>query len=309
MLIKYRVLSALLLLIISVPALASENCDYATDLVIQAYDWGDLGRKDKEKQLLLQALQFCPNHADAHNNLATLLKAEGNDTQAIAHYRQALQIKPNYSHAWYGLGEIYFEQGQFPLSLEAHLRACKTDKDSYQRVKELLTNQKYAVNDDGKILNKESLLLLFDAARRQTLNRLISDCGFKLARVKPAGIFHNIQFDTGKATLKPSTEAQLEALAAALINLQNRVVKIYGHTDNQAFGDVTPKESKRLNQILSEERAATVARALANRGVFMTRIRTIGYGDKYPLELGNSSAARAKNRRVEIEVPEIEFKE
>jgi len=42
----------------TLPTLASPNCNYATRLVIQAYDWGDAGRKDMEKQLLEQALQF-----------------------------------------------------------------------------------------------------------------------------------------------------------------------------------------------------------------------------------------------------------
>jgi len=76
----------LALLILSLPALASPNCDYATRLVIQAYD----GHKDKAKQILKQALRICPNHADAHNNLASLLEEQGKYPQAIAHYRQAL---------------------------------------------------------------------------------------------------------------------------------------------------------------------------------------------------------------------------
>ncbi|OAD18648.1 conserved hypothetical protein, secreted, partial [Candidatus Thiomargarita nelsonii] len=91
MLIRQNTYYYLALLILSLPALASQNCDYATRLVIQAYDWGDSGHKDKEKKLLNQALQICPNHAEAHNNLASLLEEQGNYPQAIAHYRQALQ--------------------------------------------------------------------------------------------------------------------------------------------------------------------------------------------------------------------------
>jgi outer membrane protein OmpA-like peptidoglycan-associated protein len=294
---KSHFLTTLFLLIFSLPALASQNCNYATNLVIQAYDAGESGNKYNEKQLLNQALRLCPNHAEAHNNLASLLEEQGDYTQAIAHYRQALQTKPNYSNAWYGLGETYYKQGQFPLSLEAHLQACKTDKDSERRIRELLENEKYAVTEQGKILNKESLLLLYDVSRRQKINQLISDCGFRLSRVKPAVTFRNFQFETGKATLKYGTEAQLEALAAALINLQTRRVEISGHTDNQRFAGFSYYESKQKNQQLSEQRAATVARALADRGVSQNRIITSGYGDSQPI-----SRNRAKNRRVEIEV-------
>ena len=293
----HNFITTLFLLIFSVSALANQDCNYATNLVIQAYDAGDSGNKYKEKQLLNKALRLCSHHPEAHNNLASLLEEQGYYTQAISHYRQALQIKPNYANAWYGLGETYYKQGQFPLSLEAHLQACKTDKDSRRRIKELLKDEKFTVTEQGKILNKESLLLLFDASRRQEISRLISACGFKMGRVKPAVTFRNFQFDTGKASLKSGTEAQLEALAAALINLQTRRVEIYGYTDNQRFAGYSYNESKKKNQKLSEQRAATVARELADRGVYLNRITTHGYGDKKPV-----SRNRAKNRRVEIEV-------
>ncbi len=308
MLILYRLnslslyLSVLLIMVWSLPTLANQNCNSATRLVIQAYDWGDLGHKSKEKQLLNQALRLCPHHAEAHNNLASLLENEGHYSQAIAHYRQALQTKANFSNAWYGLGETYYKQGQFPLSLEAHLHACQTDSDSRQRIKELLKDNRYAVTEAGQILNKESLLLLYDSARRQTINRLIAGCGLKLARVEPAVTFRNFQFDTGKVTLQPGTEPQLEALVAAIINLPNRTVEIHGHTDTQSFVGFSRHDSKKRNQILSEKRAATVARALAERGVPMTRLRSYGHGEKSPLMFGNSPVAWAKNRRVEIEV-------
>jgi len=293
-------LSTLLILIWSLPAPASQNCDEATQLVIQAYDLDDLAYK--KKQLLQQALQLCPHHAKAHNNLASLLEDEGKYAQAISHYRQALQTKPNYSIAWYGLGETYYKQGQFPLSLEAHLHACQTDKDSRKRVKELLKNNRYAATEAGQILNENSLLLLYDPARRQSINRLIAACGFKLARVKPAATFRNFQFNTGKATLQPGTERQLEALVAALINLPNRTVEIHGHTDIQSFAGFTPVESKKLNKILSDKRAATVADALNTRGVDKKRLRIYGHGQERPLIPVNSPAAWAKNRRVEIKV-------
>jgi outer membrane protein OmpA-like peptidoglycan-associated protein len=137
-------------------------------------------------------------------------------------------------------------------------------------VTELLKDKRYAVTEAGQILNKDSLLLLYDPTRRQTINQLITACGLKLARVEPAATFRNFQFQTGKANLQPGTEQQLEALVAALINLPNRTVEIHGHTDIQAFVGYSPSESKRLNQKLSEERAATVASALAQRGLSMT---------------------------------------
>ena len=61
-------------------------------------------------------------------------------------------------------------------------------------------------------------------------------------------------------------------------------------------------ESNRLNQKLSEERAATIARALEVRGIPKERSKTDGYGYRKPLVNQTNRAAFAKNRRVEIEV-------
>jgi len=169
-------------------------------------------------------------------------------------------------------------------------------------VRKLLEDKRYGVTEAGKILNKESLLLLYDPARRQIINRLIRGCGLKLARVEPAATFRNFQFQTGKANLQPGTEQQLEALVAALINLPNRTVEIHGHTDTQPFAGFSPSDSKRLNQKLSQERAATLASALAQRGLSMTRLKTYAHGNKQPLRRENNAAAWAKNRRVEIKV-------
>lgn len=206
------------------------------------------------------------------------------------------------SQQWYELGESYYRQGQFPLSLEAHLHNCKKDK-SRQRIKYLLKDNRYTVTEAGQILNKDSLLLLYDQQRREKIATMISECGFKaISRVKPAATFRNFQFDSGKATLQSGSERQLEQIAAALWSLSNRTVLIHGHTDTQPWKGVSEAESDRLNQKLSEERAATIAGALADRGIPMTRIETHGYGYKNPLIDENHPGAWAKNRRVEIEV-------
>jgi outer membrane protein OmpA-like peptidoglycan-associated protein len=77
-------------------------------------------------------------------------------------------------------------------------------------------------------------------------------------------------------------------------------IKIHGHTDIQRFTAKTKAESDRLNQQLSKYRAASVARALIQRGVLGTRMRTKGYGYSKPAR-GFSKRHLSKNWRVEIE--------
>ncbi|MEN8220891.1 MAG: OmpA family protein [Pseudomonadota bacterium] len=286
------------------PSLPAQNCQHATQLVAQSYYAGESGHIHKEKRLLKQALQNCPRHAEAHNNLASILENEGKYEQAITHYKQALRIKPDLSQAWYGLGETYYKQGQFPLSLEAHLHACQTDKDSKKRLVELLRENRYAVIEDGKILNKESLLLLYDKQRRERINRMISDCGLR-TKTKGKGTFRNVTFHTGEATLTNSAEQQIKNLAAAFKQTIPNTIKVHGHTDKQAFrGVASPAENDRLNLKLSQQRAEAVKRELVAHGISKKRIQTRGYGSKEPLDNRNSKTAYTKNRRVEIETVE-----
>ena len=185
--------------------------------------------------------------------------------------------------------------------MEAHLRTCQTDKDSRQRVIELLKDNRYAVTEDGEIINKESLLVLYEKQRRASMESMISACGLKAGPVTNKHLFRNFHFNTGKATLKPGSKGQLEEIAAALFQINSTVIKIYGHTDIQRFAGKPKAESNRLNQQLSEDRAASVARALTQRGVPRTRMRTTGYGYRKPAR-GFSKRHLSKNRRVEIEV-------
>ena len=93
----------------------------AIDFVYQFYDvHSQAGSIYRQKALLKRALQLCPTMPEAHNNLASLLEDEASYSQAISHYKQAIQQRPNFLQAWYGLGETYYKQGRFALSLEAH---------------------------------------------------------------------------------------------------------------------------------------------------------------------------------------------
>ncbi len=281
-------------------------CEQATELNYQAYESYRQGFPlSRSKLLLKQALNLCPKHAESYNNLAELFSEEGNNTQAIAHYRQALQINPKLSGAWHGLGETYHKQGRFPLSLEAHLHACQTDPDSKARVITFLKTNRHAVTEDGEIIDRESLLVLYDKQRREAMDRLISACGLKAGPVMQKHIFRNFHFATGKATLQPSSAGQLRQLteiAAALRNINNRVVHVHGHTDAQPFKGISIAESARRNWQLSQARANTIADALDERGVSITRIKIHAHGYRDPLVPENDPLAWAKNRRVEIEV-------
>jgi OOP family OmpA-OmpF porin len=104
-----------------------------------------------------------------------------------------------------------------------------------------------------------------------------------------------IQFDTGKASLKPEAADTINQLYNQLAVGGALQVEIDGHTDN--VGNPTS------NRALSEARAETVKEALAGRAGKLFpegRIITKGFGDSQPIAPNTSEVGRSQNRRVTV---------
>ena len=108
----------------------------------------------------------------------------------------------------------------------------------------------------------------------------------------------DVLFAAGAAELRQDGSAALDALAAALIDLPNRI-SIEGHTDD------VPISSGRFpsNWELSTSRASVVLRYLVDRhGMDPARLVAGGYAEQRPLEPNATPEGRARNRRVDIAV-------
>jgi OmpA-OmpF porin, OOP family len=108
--------------------------------------------------------------------------------------------------------------------------------------------------------------------------------------------FDRLLFDTGKATLQPSSQEQLDNIANILKAYPNVHVKIGGYTDNT--GDPV------ANMALSTERAKNVMDALVSAGIDPSRLSSEGYGDQFPVGDNSTEEGRAKNRRIALRVTE-----
>ncbi|RQW63978.1 OmpA family protein [Vibrio viridaestus] len=107
-------------------------------------------------------------------------------------------------------------------------------------------------------------------------------------------------FALNSAQLTESAKSDLQEVIGLLTEYPQADVVITGHTDSTG--------SKQYNQVLSERRANSVADFLTENGIQTSRISTKGMGELQPVASNDTREGREKNRRVEIVVPEFEYK-
>ncbi|MFT3929588.1 MAG: OmpA family protein [Spongiibacteraceae bacterium] len=107
-------------------------------------------------------------------------------------------------------------------------------------------------------------------------------------------ILGGLLFDTGKATLKSESKAQLDAMAQILKAQPDWRVFIVGHTDNVGHFEA--------NQLLAQQRAQAVVNALiaAPYNIDAKRLLAKGAANIAPIATNADESGRARNRRVEM---------
>ena len=104
--------------------------------------------------------------------------------------------------------------------------------------------------------------------------------------------FDNLEFESGKDIIRPSSFAALDELAALMIKHPTWGLKISGHTDNVG--------KPLANMTLSKKRAEAVKKYLIAKGVSADHLRSEWYGQTKPIAPNTTEAGRQKNRRVEM---------
>ena len=103
-----------------------------------------------------------------------------------------------------------------------------------------------------------------------------------------------IRFDTGKSTLTATAQANLDKLVKVFKEYPDTDIVIYGYTDNTGKVEA--------NQVLSEQRAASVKSYLSGKGLRSSRFKTTGMGIADPIASNDTNEGRSQNRRVEFAI-------
>lgn len=110
-----------------------------------------------------------------------------------------------------------------------------------------------------------------------------------------------IRFETGKATVHPSSATLVEAFGSLLAtNPKLGRVVIGVHSDGRG--------SSEYNQALTQARANALRDAFVASGVASGRLKAIGYGESRPIVCNTCPPGWAGSRRVEIRLPEVDDK-
>lgn len=103
-----------------------------------------------------------------------------------------------------------------------------------------------------------------------------------------------VYFDVNNAVIKDEGYRELDWFVQQMQLYPQAIIQVQG------FADSTGTES--LNQDLSDQRAASVARYLSAEGIDPSRIRTEGFASDFAARPNVTAEGRERNRRVEVTV-------
>jgi outer membrane protein OmpA-like peptidoglycan-associated protein len=109
-----------------------------------------------------------------------------------------------------------------------------------------------------------------------------------------------LKFEFDKADLRPEDKELLSRIAGILMTSHDYTISVNGHTDDVG--------TDAYNQKLSERRAQSVRDYLVKAGLSAEILSVEGHGKSRPIVAGNTEAARAKNRRVELGIVNIQIR-
>lgn len=108
------------------------------------------------------------------------------------------------------------------------------------------------------------------------------------------GPIEAMEFDPGKSVLRKAAQKILDKLFAVMDLYKDARIAVSVHVDSKGEDDT--------DQLLSNERAASIKKYLIDKGLTEDRISATGYGATQPLGDAKDAKAQAKNRRVEFKL-------
>jgi len=112
------------------------------------------------------------------------------------------------------------------------------------------------------------------------------------ARIADILAQRQITFSPGQTRIEGDSAAVIDDIAEIMRECGELPFEIGGHTDSQGRAE--------MNQVLSQQRAASVLEALVQRRVLVSQMTAVGYGQARPIAENDTAEGREANRRIEF---------
>ena len=135
-----------------------------TDLCILGLIAQTRGIHNEAANYFYKAAENAPRHFPIYFNLAVSLGALGKYMEAVEAYQKVLQLKPDCKEAYFGTGNLYWQQNNLGAAAEAYQKALKIDSQYIQAQTNL-----YEIQNDCENLqkiSKENPMALYYLGRR-----------------------------------------------------------------------------------------------------------------------------------------------
>ena len=170
------------------------------------------------------------------------------------------------------------------------------DKKTGKFLVTIPTGKEYAVNVSatGYLFYSGN----YDLAEGDDSTKVSFDIPLSPIQKGEAIVLNNVFFGFNSYDLKDESRIELNLLVELLNRNPKLNIEIGGHTDN--------KGSQSYNQKLCENRAKSVYEYLISQGIPPSRLSFKGYYFSQPIDTNDSKEGRAKNRRTEFKIVDIE---
>ena len=186
--------------------------------------------------------------------------------------------------------EIEFSEADLKMAIMAYAQTAPVSQQAAATSKELAKTQG-ELSEAKKQLAETNKQLAETSQEVVDTNKRINELDqYELVKVV------TLPFDLNSAKLTDAAKAQLDELAAKAPSAKNYLVEVQGYAD--------PTGNFDKNLKLSQDRAEAVVQYLSvKHNIPLRRIMVpMGYGETKLLDTSTTTAALAKNRRVEVRV-------
>lgn len=145
--------------------------------------------------------------------------------------------------------------------------------------------------------DKDGVVDDIDACPDSNINHVVDDKGCVVLQEQLFDFALTVYFANDSSEISEEYQGRIGKLASFINKYEVKSLKVYGHTSAPGI--------RSYNQKLSEERAMSVGKVLADKfNIDIQIIEPIGKGERELIDKTNTEAAHQVNRRIELSITE-----